>query len=88
MSRILSTIIVLKDYISDHPQIGAASGLGSGIFLILSSFFTDESVLRYAGICGVWLGLLIAIMTAVIKLFDLAKIVVKFFKKQTHEKNR
>lgn len=81
MKPVLSALIFIKDYLSDHPQIGAFSGLGSGVFLAITSFFTNEAVIKNIGICGVWLGFIIAVMTVFIKIFELTKWSIDFFKK-------
>lgn len=81
-NSILFTIILwVKDSLSHHPYIGMASGFGSGLFLIITSFFTDESVIKVIGICGVWLGFIIAVLTLFIKLFEIMRWSVGFFKK-------
>jgi hypothetical protein len=78
---LLSSVLVVRDYLSDHPQIGLFSGFGSGLFLAITSFFTNEAVIKAVGICGVWLGFLIAIMTVFIKFFEFIKSSVDFYKK-------
>lgn len=63
------------NYLSDHPQIGAICGFSSGgLMLTIQTFLTDENTLKIIAACGVWLGFMIAIMTALIKLFELFKI--------------
>lgn len=81
MKLILTTLLFIKDYISEHPHIGAIGGLGSGIFLAISSFFTDEAIIKAIGVSGVWMGFFIALLTIIIKLFDTIKALKEFFYK-------
>lgn len=78
--------MLVKDYLSDHPQVGLISGFGSGIFLAITSFFTNEAVIKGIGICGVWLGFLIALMTVFIKMFEFIKWVAEFLDKWKKKK--
>lgn len=57
--------------LSEHPVIGIASGLLSSLILALKDFFTDEGILYVIQILGVWLGILIVILTAMIKIIEL-----------------
>lgn len=70
------------NHLSEHPQIGVISGFSSGgLMLTIQTFLTDENTLKIIAACGVWLGFMIAIMTAFIKLFELFRILRKKFLK-------
>jgi hypothetical protein len=70
----MTSIKLMINYLSDNPHVGAISGISSGVFLTITNFLTDETVLKMIGACGVWLGFIIAIMTGIIKLYELMKL--------------
>lgn len=57
--------------LSERPAIGAASAFISSFIIATKDFLTDQGVLQVVQITGIWLGFMIAILTALLKLIEL-----------------
>ena len=65
------SIKMILDYLNQKPTIGIFSGFGSGVILSVQSFITDEYILKLVAALGVWLGMLVAALTLVLKCVEL-----------------
>lgn len=63
--------------LSEKPIIGASSGFASSLLVATKDFFTDEGVLQFVQISGIWIGFMIAILTGLLKLLELFRAVRK-----------
>lgn len=57
--------------LQNKPAIGIISGFSSAAFSVLKDFLTDDGVLKMVSICGIWLGFIVAILTGIVKIFEI-----------------
>jgi len=63
-----------------HPIIGVIAGFGSSLISNLSDFFTNSSVLKIASLFGFWVGILIAVITLVLKSLELIHVLQRRYR--------
>ena len=63
-----------------HPVIGIIAGFGSSLFSALGDFFTNGSVLKVASNIGFWAGIMIAIITLLLKFLELVHVLQRRYK--------
>lgn len=59
--------------LNDKPVIGMIAGAFSGTVYIIKSFLTDDDILKYAAGVSIWIGLLVALLTAYLKVMEIAR---------------
>jgi hypothetical protein len=62
------------DLLNNKPQIGVISGLGSWIMYILQEVFTNDAFLKIVAGFGIWLGLIVAVLSVWSKLIEIKKL--------------
>ena len=63
----------MYNFLSKHPEFGIGSGVLSKIIFDFTYFLTDESFIKIVSNIGIYAGTLVALLTAIIKIKDLAK---------------
>lgn len=63
----------MTDTLNSKPLIGFMSGIGSGILYALKVLLTDDDVLKLIAGAGIWIGLLVALLSAYLKLVEILK---------------
>lgn len=63
----------MTDTLNNKPIIGAISGLGSGILYGLKTLLTSDDILKWIAGAGIWLGLIVAFMTAYLRMQEIIK---------------
>lgn len=56
--------------LQNKPIIGIISGFSVPIFASVKTFLTNDIVLKSVSICGIWIGFFIAVLTGIIKIFE------------------
>jgi hypothetical protein len=59
--------------LNQNPIIGIASGLTSGILYLLKVLFTDDLVLKWIAGLGIWMGLIVAMLTVWLRVIEIRK---------------
>jgi hypothetical protein len=59
--------------LNQKPAIGVASGITSGILYFLKSLFTDDLILKWVAGLGIWMGLIVALLTVWLRVIEIRK---------------
>lgn len=62
---------------AERPVIGMAGGFGSGILMSAQSLVSDEKVLQTVSNIGIYCGVLVAMLTVVLKAMELVDAIRK-----------
>jgi hypothetical protein len=63
--------------LNNKPIIGAVAGSVSWVLYVIKQLLTDDTILKYIAGTGIWLGIIIALLTIYLKLLEI---------KRTHKK--
>jgi hypothetical protein len=61
------------DILNQKPEIGIASGFTSGLLYLLKELFTDDLVLKWLAGLGIWMGLIVAVLTVWLRIIEIRK---------------
>jgi len=59
--------------LNQRPAIGIFSGFTSGVLYFLKTVFTDDLVLKWIAGMGIWMGLLVALLTVWLRVIEIRK---------------
>jgi hypothetical protein len=59
--------------LNQKPEIGIAGGLTSGVLYLLKKLFTDDLVLKWVAGLGIWMGLIVAMLTVWLRVMEIRK---------------
>jgi len=59
--------------LNQKPAIGITGGLTSGILYFLKSLFTNDLVLKWVAGLGIWMGLIVAMLTVWLRITEIKK---------------
>ncbi|MFI5138213.1 MAG: hypothetical protein ACHQIM_10325 [Sphingobacteriales bacterium] len=59
--------------LNQKPAIGIFSGISSGILYFLKSLFTDDLILKWVAGLGIWMGLIVALLTVWLRVIEIRK---------------
>jgi hypothetical protein len=59
--------------LNQKPAIGIAGGFLSGFLYFLKSLFTDDLILKWVAGLGIWMGLIVALLTAWLRVIEIRK---------------
>jgi hypothetical protein len=61
------------DILNQKPEIGIAGGFTSGLLYLLKELFTDDLVLKWLAGLGIWMGLIVAVLTVWLRVIEIRK---------------
>lgn len=64
-------------YINNKPQTGVIAGIGSGLIYFIKTLLTDDLILKVVAGIGIWIGLVVALLTMVLKVIEILKTRIK-----------
>jgi hypothetical protein len=59
--------------LNQKPAIGIASGITSGLLYFLKMLFTDDFILKWVAGLGIWMGLIVALLTVWLRVTEIRK---------------
>ena len=62
------------ELLNNKPQIGVISGFASWIMYVLKEAFTNDAFLKMVAGFGIWLGLIVAVLSIWAKLIEIKKL--------------
>lgn len=61
------------DILNQKPEIGILGGLTSGFLYLLKEIFTDDIILKWIAGLGIWMGLIVAMLTVWLRIIEIRK---------------
>jgi hypothetical protein len=59
--------------LNDKPVIGIIAGLTSWILYFLKELFTDDELLKWVAGAGIWLGVIVALLTVYLRILEIRR---------------
>jgi len=59
--------------LNQKPAIGIVSGFTSGFLYFLKSLFTNDLILKWVAGLGIWMGLIVALLTVWLRIIEIRK---------------
>jgi hypothetical protein len=59
--------------LNDKPVIGIIAGFTSWALYFLRELFTDDALLKWVAGAGIWLGVIVALLTAYLRIIEIRR---------------
>jgi hypothetical protein len=64
---------MITTFLNQKPITGFFAGIGSGIFYFIKSLLTDDDILKWIAGAGIWVGLLVALLTVYLRIIEILR---------------
>jgi hypothetical protein len=63
----------MTSVLNDKPVIGIIAGFTSWVLYFLKELFTDDELLKWIAGVGIWLGVIVALLTVYLRVIEIRK---------------
>ena len=63
----------MTNILNDKPAIGIIAGFTSWLWYFIKVLFTDDVLLKWVAGLGIWLGVIVAFLTAYLRVIEIRK---------------